>query len=79
MLWCLGSLVATGFITCAIMFSIKRSDNEDRTEYAGIVSIACLVVSLGWMVAAFFFGVDRGMSSMLVLCFALLPVIGILV
>lgn len=76
--WCLGSIAVTGFLTCGIMFWLKRNNNEERTEYAGIVSVACLVVSLGWVVAAFFFGVERGTGSMLVLCFALLPVAVIL-
>ena len=78
MLWCLGSLAVTGFITCAIMFWLQRNNDKECTEYAGIVSVACLVVSLGWVITAFFFGAERGGSSMLTLCFATLPVVGIL-
>lgn len=78
MLWCLGSLAVAGFMTYAVLFWLTRNNDEECTNYAGIVFLACLVVSLGWVVVAFFFGVERGMASVLVLCVALLPVAGIL-
>ena len=51
-LWCLGSLAATGFITCAIMFWLKRNEDKYAEGYTFVASLPVVVVSAGWVSAA---------------------------
>ena len=56
MLWCLGSIAVIGFLTCGIIFWIKRGENDTCGEtYVGIVLLPVLLISIVWVVASFFF------------------------
>ena len=69
-LWCLGSLAATGFITCAIMFWLKRNEDKYAEAYTFVASLPVVVVSAGWVSAAWFFNSDRGIAGTVVLLVA---------
>lgn len=77
MMWCLGSLAVTGFITCAIMFWFQRNNNEESSDYVGVVGFVMTVAAIGWVIFAFFFGWERGGASIIVMCLAELGFIGI--
>lgn len=83
MLWCLGSLAATGFTTYAIIFWLKRGENDTCGEtYVGIVLLPVLLVSIAWVATSFFFwGWGWGSVGAMVLLFvlALSAGIGVLV
>lgn len=79
MTWCLGSLAATGFITCVIMFWLKRNEEDVCNEdYVWISWLPVLAVSLGWVVIASFFGWERGAVSAIVLLLAFGMFMGII-
>lgn len=73
MVWCLGSFVVTGFITCGIMFWLKRNEDDVcNEEYIWISWLPILAVALGWVVVAFSFGLARGAASVVSLVVAFL-------
>ena len=47
MLWCLGSIAVTGFLTCG-MFWLKRNEDDGvHEDYVWIVWLPVLAVTLG--------------------------------
>lgn len=67
MMWCLGSLAATGFIMCAIMFWLKRNDDKYAVGYTFVAGLPVFVVAAGWVFVSWSFDPDRGTIGTIVL------------